>query len=268
MAWLPQRGEIEGTFMQRRHNKKIVAGVVLILAMLMPSAARAFFGTIPVIDWTTVVRIGQQIGISQGTLNTLGLYVQQYNRINSGVQDGIALERGRQLEGLLTQSVGSTSPEFQQLQHDFTNVQINPSTLRQDIEGSYGTTSGTVPSSRMRRIDAADATATMGLLDASRMELVSEQEELDAGDIETRAVNASPGGATKLAAAANGALLRSQAYDHRLLARMMRLQALSIARENSVDKEQEQIRQDQLSAVSSMVGGMQLSYGIGDRTAR
>jgi hypothetical protein len=46
----------------------------------------------------------------------------------------------------------------------------------------------------------------------------------------------------------------------------MRLEALSMARENSVEKEQEQIRQDQLSAVSSMVGGLELSYGIGDRT--
>jgi hypothetical protein len=45
---------------------------------------------------------------------------------------------------------------------------------------------------------------------------------------------------------------------------MMRLQALSIARENSVEKEQEQIRQDQVSTVSSLVGSMQLSYGIGD----
>jgi hypothetical protein len=253
--------------MQRHHKKLVVVGVMLALAVLVPSAAHAFFGTIPVIDWTTVVRIGQQIGISQGTLNTLGLYVQQYNRINSGVQDGIALERGRQLQGLLTQSVGSRSPEFQQLQRDFSNVQIDPSTIRQDLEGSYGATSGNLPTSRMKRIDAADATATMGLLDASRMELVSEQEELDAGDIEARAVNASPGGAAKLAAAANGALLRSQAYDQRLLARQMRLQALAIARENSIEKEQEQIRQDQLSAVSSMVGGMQLSYGIGDRTA-
>ena len=252
---------------QRHSNKLVVAGLMLTCAVLAPSVAHAFFGTIPVVDWTTVVRIGQQIGISQGTLNTLGLYVQQYNRINSGVQDGIALERGRQLRGLLTQSVGSRSPEFQQLQRDFSNVQVDPSALREDLEGSYGATSGTLPTSRMKRIDAADATATMGLLDASRMELVSEQEELDAGDIETRAVSASPAGAAKLAAAANGALLRSQAYDHRLLARLMRLQALSIARENSVEKEQEQIRQDQLSAVSSMVGGMRLSYGIGDRTA-
>ena len=101
--------------------------------------------------------------------------------------------------------------------------------------------------------------------DASRMELVSEQEETDAGDIEARAANASPGGAAKLAAAANGALLRSQAYDHRLLARLMRLQALTIARESSVEKEQEQIRQEQLSTVSSMVGSMQLSFGLGDR---
>lgn len=252
--------------MRRRHSHRVVfVGLLLIFAVVVPSA-HAFFGTIPVVDWTTVVRIGQQIGISQGTLNTLGLYVQQYNRINSGVQDGIVLERGSRLHGLLTQYVGSQSPEFQQLQRDFTSAQADPSTLRQDLEASYGATSGTLPSSRMKRIDAADATATMGLLDASRMELVSEQEELDAGDIEMRATTASPGGAAKLSAAAGGALLRSQAYDHRLLARLMRLEALSMARENSVEKEQEQIRQDQLSAVSSMVGGLELSYGIGDRT--
>jgi hypothetical protein len=254
--------------MRQRHSHKLrVAGLMLTLALLVPSVAHAFFGTIPVVDWTTVVRIGQQVGISQGTLNTLGLYVQQYNRINSGVQDGIALERGRHLYGLLTPYVGSESPEFQQLQRDFSNAQVDPSTLREDLEASYGATAGTLPSSRQKRIDAADATATMGLFDASRMELVSEQEELDAGDIEMRAASASPGGAAKLSAAASGALLRSQAYDHRLLARLIRMQALSTARENSVEKEQEQIRQEQLGAVSNMVSGMQLSYGIGDRTA-
>src|ERR1700747_3443873 len=110
--------------MLQRHNKKLVISVLMLtFGVLMPSVAHAFFGTIPVIDWTTVVRIGQQIGISQGTLNTLGLYVQQYNRINSGVQDGITLERGRQLQGILVQTVGSQTPEFQQLQRDFDNVQ-------------------------------------------------------------------------------------------------------------------------------------------------
>jgi hypothetical protein len=113
-------------------------------------------------------------------------------------------------------------------------------------------------------MDAADATATLGLLEASRAETVSQQEELDADDIESRAAAASPGGATKLSAAANGAMLRSQAYDQRLLARLMRLQALNIARENSVEKEQEQSREDQVTAVSNLVGSMQLSYGIGD----
>ena len=44
----------------------------------------------------------------------------------------------------------------------------------------------------------------------------------------------------------------------------MRLQALNIARENSVEKEQEQSREDQVTAVSNLVGSMQLSYGIGD----
>jgi hypothetical protein len=121
-----------------------------------------------------------------------------------------------------------------------------------DIEGSYGLISGNFPVIRKKRIDAADATATMGRFDASRMELVSEQEELDANDIEIRA------------AAANGALLRSQAYNQRLLARLMRLQALAIARENSIEKEQEQSRQDQVAAVTDMIGSMQLSYGIGD----
>ena len=251
--------------MQRPHRKSIIA-LLMASVLLVPLAAHAFFGTMPVVDWTAIVRIGQQIGISQETLNTLGLYVQQYNRINAGVQEGIVLVRGRQLQGLLTQVVGSQFPEFQQLQRDFRNVLVDPATVRGDLELTYGVIpSADFPLIRKRRIDAADATATLGLFDASRMELVSEQEETDADDIEVRAENASPGGAAKLAAAANGALLRSQAYDHRLLARLMRLQALSIARENSMEKEQEQVRQAQLSTVSSMVGSMQLSYGIGDR---
>jgi hypothetical protein len=251
--------------MRQRCRKSLVAGLIVVSALLAPTASHAFFGTVPVIDWTAIVRIGQQIGISQDTLNTLGLYVQQYNRINAGVQEGIALVRGRQLQGLLNQVVGSQFPEFQQLQRDFRNALVDPSTVRGDLEQTYGLIpSADFPVVRKKRIDAADAAATLGLLDASRMELVSEQEETDADDIEARAANASPGGASKLAAAANGALLRSQAYDHRLLARLMRLQALSIARESSLEKEQEQVRQAQLTTVSSMVGGMQLSYGIGD----
>jgi hypothetical protein len=253
--------------MRPRHpnNKVVVAGLMLISALLVPSVAHAFFGTIPVIDWTTVVRIGQQIGISQGTLNTLGLYVQQYNRINSGAQEGIGLVRGRRLRGILNQVVGSEFPQFQQLQHDFSSGLIDPSILRGDLEQTYGAVpSADFPISRKKRMDAADATATLGLLEASRAETVSQQEELDADDIESRAAAASPGGATKLSAAANGAMLRSQAYDQRLLARMMRLEALNIARENSVEKEQEQSREDQVTAVSNLVGSMQLSYGIGD----
>jgi len=250
--------------MQRLHRS--IIALLMASVLLVPLAAHAFFGTMPVVDWTAIVRIGQQIGISQETLNTLGLFVQQYNRINAGVQEGIALVRGRQLQGLLIQVVGSQFPEFQQLQRDFRNVLVDPATVRGDLELTYGVIpSADFPLIRKRRIDAADATATLGLFDASRMELVSEQEETDADDIEVRAENASPGGAAKLAAAANGALLRSQAYDHRLLARLMRLQALSIARENSMEKEQEQVRQAQLSTVSGMVGSMQLSYGIGDR---
>ncbi len=253
--------------MQQVHRKSIIA--VLASVLLVPIAAHAFFGTMPVVDWTAIVRIGQQIGISQGTLNTLGLYVQQYNRINAGVQEGIVLARGRQLQGLLNQVVGSQFPEVQQLQRDFRNVLVDASTVRGDLEQTYGAIpSADFPLIRKRRIDAADATATLGLFDASRMELVSEQEEADADDIEARAANASPGGAAKLAAAANGALLRSQAYDHRLLTRLMRMQALSIARENSVEKEQEQIRQDQVNTVSSLVGSMQLSYGVGDSRVR
>jgi hypothetical protein len=126
----------------------------------------------PVIDWTSAVRIGQQIGISQDTLNTLGLYVQQYNRVNAGTQDGIGLVRGRQLQGILNQAVGSEFPQFQQLQRDFTTPVIDPSTLRGDLEGTYGA----VPSadfaiSRKKRMDAADATATLELLEASRAEM-------------------------------------------------------------------------------------------------
>lgn len=254
--------------MRQLHRKSTIA-VMLAFLLLVPIAAHAIFGTMPVIDWTAVVRIGHQIGISQETLNTLGLYVQQYNRINSGVQEGIALVRGRHLLGVLHRVVGSQFPEFQQLQRDFRNVLVDPSAVRGDLEQTYGVTpAADFPLIRKKRIDAADATATLGLFDASRMELVSEQEETDADDIEARAANASPGGAAKLTAAANGALLRSQAYDHRLLARLMRLQALSIARENSVEKEQEQIRQDQVNTISTLVGSMQLSYGIGDSRVR
>ena len=247
-------------------RKPAIVSLTIASVVLLPLTAHAIFGTMPVIDWTAVARIGQEIGISQDTLNTLGLYVQQYNHINAGVQEGVALVRGRQLQGLLNQVVGSQFPEFQQLQRDFRNVLVDPSTIRGDLEQTYGVIPDTnIPLIIKKRIDAADATATLGLLDASRMELVSEQEETDADDIEARAANASPGGAAKLTAAANGALLRSQAYDHRLLARLMRLQALSIARTNSIEKEQEQVRQAQLSTVANMMGSMQLSYGIGDR---
>jgi hypothetical protein len=251
--------------MQQLRRRIALAGAVLVTTLVIPVAAHAIFATMPVIDWTAVVRIGEQIGVSRDTLNTLGLYVQQYNRINYGVQEGVALVRGRNLQGLLNRAIGSEFPEFQQLQRDFRNVVVDPSMIRQDIEISYGATSGNFPLIRKKRIDAADATATLGLYDASRMELVSEQEEMDANEIEARAADASPGGAAKLSAAANGALLRSQAYNQRLLARLMRMQALSVARENSIEKEQEQTRQDQVNAVAGIVGSMQLSYGIGDR---
>jgi hypothetical protein len=251
--------------MRQLRRKLIPVSIALATALLLPVAAHAIFGTMPVIDWTAVARIGEQIGVSRDTLNTLGLYVQQYNRINAGVQEGVALARGRQLRGILNDTVSSEFPQFQQLQYDFRNVLVNPSTIRHDIEDSYGVVTGDFPLERKKRFDAADATATLGLFDASRMELVSEQEELDANDIESRAAVASPSGAAKLSAAANGALLRSQAYNQRLLARLMRLQALSISRENSIEKEQEQSRQDQVAAVTTMLGGMQLSYGIGER---
>ena len=251
--------------MRQRRRKLVPVTVVLATALILPVTAHAIFGTMPVIDWTAVARIGEQIGVSRDTLNTLGLYVQQYNRINAGVQEGVTLARGRQLRGILNDTVSSEFPQFQQLQADFRNVLIDPSAIRHDIEDSYGVVTGDFPLERKKRFDAADATATLGLFDASRMELVSEQEELDANDIESRAAVASPSGAAKLSAAANGALLRSQAYNQRLLARLMRLQALSIARENSLEKEQEQSRQDQVAAVTNMLGGMQLSYGIGER---
>jgi len=241
---------------------------MIVTMLLAPVAAHALFGTLPVVDWAAIARIGKQIGVSEDTLGALKGYVERYNRINEGVHQGIALARGRRLQGVLGHVVGSEFSEFQQLQRDFRSVLVDPSTLRQDIEDSYGSAAGNFPLSRKKRIDAADASATLGLLDASRMEAVAQQEELDAGDIETRAAAASPSGAAKLSAAADGALLRSQAYDHRLLARLMRLQALTIARENSMEKEQEQIRQEQLNTVSNMVGSMRLSYGIGDGANR
>jgi len=250
----------------RQHSRRFLTIVlVAVIGLLVPVTAHAFIGTMPVIDWTAVVRIGRQIGISQETLNTLGLYVQQYNRINAGVQEGVRLVRGRQLQGILNQVVGSEFPQFQQLQRDLNSVLVDPSSVRGDLELTYGSTPSTnFPISRKKRMDAADATATLGLLEASRAEMVSQQEELDADDIESRAGMASPGGAAKLSAAANGAMLRSQAYDQRLLARLMRLQALNIARENSIEKEQERIREGQVNAVSELVGGMKLSYGLGD----
>src|SRR6185312_14127915 len=123
-------------------RKVILVTLVLATVLLLPVAAHAIFGTMPVIDWTAVARIGEQIGVSRDTLNTLGLYVQQYNRINAGVQEGVALARGRQLRGLLNQVVGSEFPEFQQLQRDFRSVVVDPSLIRQDLETSYGATSG------------------------------------------------------------------------------------------------------------------------------
>src|SRR5437879_6640955 len=112
----------------RQHSRKFVfLALTTALVLIVPVTARAFIGTMPVIDWTAVVRIGQQIGISQDTLNTLGLYVQQYNRVNAGSQEGIGLVRGRQLQGILNQAVGSEFPQFQQLQRDFGTALIDPS---------------------------------------------------------------------------------------------------------------------------------------------
>src|SRR6266576_2479784 len=141
----------------RQHSRRfVVLSLAIAIGLLVPVTAHAFIGTMPVIDWTAVVRIGRQIGISQETLNTLGLYVQQYNRVNAGVQEGVRLVRGRQLRGVLELTYGfAPSTDF--------------------------------PISRKKRMDAADATATLGLLEASRAEMVSQQEELDADDIESRA---------------------------------------------------------------------------------
>src|SRR5215469_1697053 len=120
--------------MRRLRKSTLLTSVLAATLVLLPVAAHAIFGTMPVIDWTAVARIGEQIGVSRDTLNTLGLYVQQYNRINNGVQEGVALVRGRQLRGVLTQVVGSEFPEFQQLQRDFRSVVVDPSLIRQDIE--------------------------------------------------------------------------------------------------------------------------------------
>src|SRR5919108_1476210 len=124
--------------MRRLRRKMFFSGVLAASIVLIPAAAHAIFGTMPVIDWTAVARIGEQIGVSRDTLNTLGLYVQQYNRINTGVQEGVALVRGRQLQGLLNEVVGSQFPEFQQLQRDFRNVLVDPTTVRGDLELTYG----------------------------------------------------------------------------------------------------------------------------------
>src|SRR5207253_5602731 len=119
----------------RQHSRSfLVLCLAIVIGLLVPVTARAFIGTMPVIDWTAVVRIGRQIGISQEMLNTLGLYVQQYNRINAGVQEGIRLVRGRQLRGILNEVVGSEFPQFAQLQRDFRSVLIDASTLRGDLD--------------------------------------------------------------------------------------------------------------------------------------
>ncbi len=81
--------------MRLQSRKFAFLALTTALVLIVPITAHAFIGTMPVIDWTAVVRIGRQIGISQETLNTLGLYVQQYNRINAGVQEGVRLARGR-----------------------------------------------------------------------------------------------------------------------------------------------------------------------------
>ena len=118
----------------RQHSRRfVVLSVTIVIGLLVPVTAHAFIGTMPVIDWTAVVRIGRQIGISQETLNTLGLYVQQYNRINAGVQEGVRLVRGRQLQGILNQVVGSEFPQFQQLQRDLNSVLVDPSSVRGDL---------------------------------------------------------------------------------------------------------------------------------------
>jgi hypothetical protein len=248
-----------------RHRKLALVSVTLGGLFIAPLTARALFGVIPVVDWDALLRLGQEIGVSQNTLNTLSVYVSEYSRINAGVPQGIALYRGKNLQGLLSQGVGSEFPQFQELQRDFRNVRIDSGSLRNDLEETYGNSVSSAPIPDQQRIDAVDATATMGLLDASRVESVAEQEELDADDLEDRAAVASPGGAEKLSAAATSALVRSEAYNQRLLARLMRIQALALARENSIDKESEQIRQQQLTTISGLVGGMALSYGIGDQ---
>src|SRR5260370_16637305 len=97
----------------RQHSKKAgVLTLIATLASLVPVTARAFIGTMPVFDWTAVVRISQQIGISRDTLNTLGLYVQQYNRVNAGTQEAVALARAKQLQHILHPSSRTDFPQF------------------------------------------------------------------------------------------------------------------------------------------------------------
>src|SRR5258708_5405883 len=117
-AWLTQRGwlrrlrRIERKSMRQHSRRFVVLSLATVIGLLVPVTAHAFIGTMPVIDWTAVVRIGRQIGISQETLNTLGLYVQQYNRINAGVQEGVMLARGRQLRGILNRVARSASQSW------------------------------------------------------------------------------------------------------------------------------------------------------------
>src|SRR5439155_5040664 len=54
---------------------------------------------------------------------------------------------------------------------------IDPSTLRGDLEQTYGSVPlADFPVIRKKRMDAADSTATLGLLEASRAEMVRSEE--------------------------------------------------------------------------------------------
>jgi hypothetical protein len=42
----------------------MLIGLTAASLLLAPLTAHAFFGTMPVIDWTAIVRMGEQIGVS------------------------------------------------------------------------------------------------------------------------------------------------------------------------------------------------------------
>jgi hypothetical protein len=48
--------------MRQLRRRKVIVGLIAASVLFIPLTAHAFFGTMPVIDWTAVTRIGHQIG--------------------------------------------------------------------------------------------------------------------------------------------------------------------------------------------------------------